>query len=97
VQDNTAWYERHFGHNSPTGYNNPCVADLLTRTEMTTNPDSVDALYEALGEIFQRELPMVFLQPWIGTQIAHRRIRGKEVPLRGNLIRQLDELWVEAL
>jgi len=96
VQDNTAWYERHFGHNSPTGYDNPCVADLLTRTEMTTNPDSVDALYEALGEIFQRELPLVCLQPWIGTQIAHRRIRGPEMPLRGNLILQLGELWVEA-
>jgi peptide/nickel transport system substrate-binding protein len=95
VQDNTAWYESHFGHDSPTGYDNPHVADLLARTATTTNPDSVDALYEALGEIFRREHPMIFLQPWIGTQIAHRRIRGKEMPLRGNLIRQLDELWVE--
>lgn len=96
VQDNTAWYERHFGRDAPTGYDNVLVADLLTRTAATSDPDSVDALYEALGEIFQRDLPMVFLQPWIGTQIAHRRIRSSEMPLSGNLIRQLGELWVEA-
>lgn len=95
VQDNVAWLERHFGHNSATGYANPIVSELLHRGTTLSHPDSVDAVYAELGEPFRRDLPLVYLHPWIGTQLVHRRIRGPEEPLRGNLIWGLDELWVE--
>ncbi len=78
-----------------TGYSNPRVAELLRRVATTSNEDSIDAAYTALGEIFQGDLPLVYLQPWTTTQFVHRRIWGPRMPLAGNLLRQLDELWVE--
>ncbi len=95
VQDNTDWLRRHFGDSSATGYSNPRVGDLLRRAATTSNEDSIDAAYTALGAIFQRDLPLVYLQPWTTTQFVHRRIWGPRMPLAGNLLRQLDELWVE--
>jgi len=95
IQDNTAWLQLHFGENSATGYTNPRASGLLRKAARSSNEDSIDAAYKALGEIFQRDLPLVFLQPWTVTQFVHRRIRGPEMPLTGNLIMQLDELWVE--
>ena len=95
IQDNTAWLQLHFGDNSATDYANPRVGELLLKAATSSNEDSIDAAYVALGEIFQRDLPLVFLQPWTGTQFAHRRIRGPEMPITGNLVMQLDELWVE--
>jgi peptide/nickel transport system substrate-binding protein len=95
VQDNTAWLQFHFGDNSASGYANPRVGELLRKAVNSSNEDSVDATYRALGEIFQREVPLVFLQPWTVTQFVHRRIRGHQMPLTGNLVMQLDELWVD--
>jgi peptide/nickel transport system substrate-binding protein len=93
VQDNTAWLQRHFGDSSATGYANPRVGRLFRKAVTFSNEDTIDAAYKALGEIFQRDLPLVFLQPWTITQVVHRRIRGPEMPLTGSL--QWDELWVE--
>ena len=95
IQQPTGWLQLHFGDNSATGYANPRAAELLRKAATSSNEDSIDAAYKALGEIFQRDLPLVFLQPWTVTQFVHRRIRGPNMPLTGNLITQLDELWVE--
>jgi peptide/nickel transport system substrate-binding protein len=95
IQDNTAWLQLYFGDNSATGYVNPRVGELFRKAAASSNEDTIDVTYKALGEIFQRDLPLVFLQPWTGTQFVHRRILGLESPPTGNLIMQLDELWVE--
>jgi peptide/nickel transport system substrate-binding protein len=95
VQDNTDWLLHHFGRDAVTGYLNPRVAELLEVAATSSLDDSVDATYAELGEIFQRDLPLIYLQPWITTQFVHRRIKGPRMPFTGNLLRQLDELWVE--
>jgi len=95
IQDNIAWLQLHFGDDSATGYSNQRVSDQFQRAATSSNEDTIDAAYEELGRAFQRDLPLVFLQPWTSTQFAHRRIRGPDMPLKGNLIKQLDELWVE--
>lgn len=95
VQDNAAWLQVHFGDDSATGYANPRVSELLQQAVSSPSEDSIDDAYLALGEIFARDLPLVFLQPWTETQFVHRRVRSLESPPTGNLIKQLDELWVE--
>jgi peptide/nickel transport system substrate-binding protein len=84
-----------FGEGSWTGYSDAEVLTLLDRAMVTANPDSIDAIYERLMEIFRRDLPVTFLHPVVRTFMAHRRIRGLSEPFRADPVRFMDELWIE--
>ncbi len=87
---------RFFGGTSPIGFVNPEVIDLLNQAEKTLDPDAMDAIYRGLMAIFQEELPVTFLYPWVYTTVAHRRVRGLSSPHRTEPVMNMAYLWLEA-
>jgi peptide/nickel transport system substrate-binding protein len=95
-QGNTHWHQFFFGDSAVTGYANPRVIALLNKAVASSIEDTIDAAYGEIAEIFQRDLPMVFLHPWTRSHYVHRRIRGLDGPLTGATLEQLmEDLWVE--
>jgi peptide/nickel transport system substrate-binding protein len=84
-----------FGEDNYLGYDNPRVAALLDRIGSAFSPDSVDAHYRELAEIFAADHPVLFLYPAISTSIVHRRIRGLSPPHRTDPVWYLEDLWIE--
>ena len=84
-----------FGENSPLGFSNPRVIELLEAAQLSMDPDKIDALYRELMPIFQAELPMTFLTLEVETYVAHRRIKGLSTPFRANPDYAMEHLWIE--
>ena len=84
-----------FGENSPLGFSNARVIELLEAAQLTMDPDEKDAIYRELTPIFQAELPMTFLTLEVETYVAHRRIKGFSTPFRANPTRAMEYLWIE--
>ena len=45
--------------------------------------------------IFQADLPMTFLDPYVEITVAHRRVRGLSSPYRADPTENMDDLWLE--
>ena len=86
---------RVFGEDSPLGYRDAEVIELLEEIEHTLDPDALDGLHRQLAVIFQRDLPVTFLYPSVVTTVAHRRIRGLSTPYRADPVWYMEELWIE--
>ena len=80
---------------SPIGYVNPKVTTLLKEARDTLNPDEQDRIYRALWPIFQADLPMTFLYPYLVTAVATRRVRGLSSPWRANPVEHMEDVWLE--
>jgi peptide/nickel transport system substrate-binding protein len=96
------WGRRHnmaygfTGKDSPIGYNNQLIEQLIKTAKNTFDPDLKDNLYREIWPIFQRDLPVTFLYPNIfGTCVAHKRIRGLSTPHRADPILSMEHLWIE--
>lgn len=48
-----------------------------------------------MREIFQADLPVLFLFPPIPTSVVHRRVRGLEPPWRVDVFTYIEDLWLE--
>lgn len=88
-------HEEFFGDQSPIGYANPRVSELLAAARVAMNLDERDQIYRELGEIFRNEVPVTFLFPRVIFVVAHRRIRGLESPYRADPIWMMEHLWLE--
>ncbi len=84
-----------FGRESPIGYENPRVWELLDAARGTHHPDSLDAIYRRLMPIFQADLPMTFLYPGVLHVAARRRVRGLSSPDRAEPTVWMQHLWLE--
>lgn len=84
-----------FLEGSPIGYNNPKVSALLDKAQDTMDPDEEDRIYRELMPIFQADLPMTFLCPFVETTVAHRRVRGLSSPYRADPTEHMEDLWLE--
>ncbi len=84
-----------FGEGSPIGYANPTVIELLKAIQATMNPDEHDRIYRKLWPIFQADLPITGIHPFINTYVAHRRVRGLSPPFRPSAFHGIDDLWLE--
>lgn len=85
-----------FGRDSLIGYSSPRVIALLDTGRTTVDPDGIDRMLRDLMPIFQADLPVTFLYPNVGTTLASRRIRGLSSPYRADLVRYMEELWIES-
>lgn len=86
---------RFVGQDSPIGFQNLRVLELLDAAQNTMDPDEMDTIYSELMSIFQAELPMTFFSPDLETYVAHRRIQGLSSPFRANPLRYMEDLWLE--
>jgi hypothetical protein len=84
-----------FGRDSPMGYGNPRVVELLERERGTMEPDALDHAHQGLMAIFRADVPMTYLAPGVSMTVARRRVRGLGSPYRASLVRHAEELWLE--
>lgn len=84
-----------FGADSPLGYRNPAVIDLIREARRTANPDVVDRVYRDLWAIFKDDLPVTFLFPAYWTTVANHRVRGLSAPYRAEPVWYMEHLWIE--
>jgi peptide/nickel transport system substrate-binding protein len=78
------------------GYQNPAFSQLLEATRATFDPEERDRLYHRLGRIFQADVPLTLIRPYVPSTIANSRIRGlDDHPYRGDLTQCMDDLWLE--
>ena len=77
-----------FGEDSPIGYRNARVTQLLDAARNTQNPDEMD-------EIFREDLPFTYLVLDVETYVAHRRVKGLSTPFRANPWWSVEHLWIE--
>lgn len=63
-----------FGEDSPIGYRNGRVIQLLDAAQNTQNPDEMDEIFRGLMPIFREDLPFTFLVLDVET---YRRVRTR--------------------
>ncbi len=69
-------YFGKFGKNVYSGYDNPRVAELISKGNAALEEDERDSIYRELSPIFTADMPVTFLFPQADTTVAHRRIKG---------------------
>ncbi len=85
----------NFGEDSPIGYKNAEVVGLIEEALATEDPDAQDRIYQELMEIFRADLPITSLFPFVGTDVAHRRLHGLSSPWRADPVWYMEDLWLE--
>jgi len=94
-QNQAPWLKRFLGADSRLGYENPAATRLIGRAAAAADPDTVDAIYRDLAEIFRRDLPVTLLFPRTESYFVHRRIRGLEGRYWPDPVLHMEELWLE--
>ncbi len=74
---------------------NPELSRLLYRLTGVAEPDSVEAIYRRIAEIFRDEALVTFLFPRVEVAIVHRRVGGLSSPWRADPMQFMEELWLE--
>jgi peptide/nickel transport system substrate-binding protein len=84
-----------FGEDSPIGYCNAQVTQLLDAAQKAQNPDEMDEIFRGLMSIFREDLPFTYLVLNVETYVAHRRVKGLSTPFRANPLWSVEHLWIE--
>jgi peptide/nickel transport system substrate-binding protein len=99
---NGGWHHRiyfgKFDEDVYSGYDNPRVAELISKGNAPMEADERDRIYRELSPIFTADMPVTFLFPQADTTVAHRRIKGLINPEYGLLldpIYWIEYLWIE--
>ncbi len=99
---NGGWHhQKYFGNFDEdvySGYDNPRVAELISKLDAPMEADERDRIYRELSPIFTDDMPVTFLFPQADTTVAHRRIKGLINPEYGELIDPIywiEYLWIE--
>lgn len=74
------WLQRDFGEESPFGYHNPRLLELIDRAAETLQPDAQDAIYREIAAILRADQPITYLHWWTITTAVHRRVEGLSDP-----------------
>jgi peptide/nickel transport system substrate-binding protein len=91
-------YFGNFDEDVYSGYDNPRVAELISKGNAPMEADERDRIYRELSPIFTADMPVTFLFPQADTTVAHRRIKGLINPEYGELIDPIywiEYLWIE--
>jgi peptide/nickel transport system substrate-binding protein len=78
---------------SPNGYTNVRVQELVARILETLDREILDRQYRELAEIFYDEIPGTFLHPRLRAMVARRWIRGLDGSMVG--FPRVERLWIE--
>jgi peptide/nickel transport system substrate-binding protein len=83
------------GANSPIGYSNPEMVQLLQAAQEAINPDQKDRIFREIMPIFLRDLPLTLLLPQVQTHVVHRRIQGLSNMARPDPVWFAEYLWIK--
>jgi len=84
-----------FGEDSPLGYSNPRMIQLLQEYKNTVDPEEVNRIFGEIMPIMAQDLPLTFLFLHIHTCVAHERIKGLSSPFRAQPVWAMEHLWIE--
>jgi peptide/nickel transport system substrate-binding protein len=84
-----------FGEDSPLGYSNPRMIQLLQDYKNTVDPEEVKRIFGEIMPIMEEDLPMTFLFLLTHTCVADRRIKGLSSPYRAQPVYSMEHLWIE--
>ncbi|MBW1901974.1 MAG: peptide ABC transporter substrate-binding protein [Deltaproteobacteria bacterium] len=84
-----------FGEDSPLGYNNPRVIQLLKENTKTVDPEEVNRIFSEIMPLMAQDLPLTFLFPQIHSCVVHKRIKGLSSPYRAYPLAHMEHLWIE--
>jgi len=84
-----------FGEDSPLGYNNPRVIQLLKENTKTVDPEEINRIFGEIMPLMAQDLPLTFLFPKINTCVVHKRIKGLSSPYRALPLKHMEYLWIE--
>jgi ABC-type transport system substrate-binding protein len=84
-----------FGKDSPLGYSDPRMIQLLQDYKRTIDTEEVSQIFSEIMPMMAQDLPMTFLFPHIHTCVAHKRIKGLSSPFRAQPIWAMEHLWIE--
>ncbi len=83
------------GKDSPIGFDNDRIVELLSASEKSLVPDERDAAYREIMPIVLEEQPWTYLVLNVITYVAHRRVKGLSTPFRANPVWNAEFLWIE--
>ncbi|MEE9502345.1 MAG: peptide ABC transporter substrate-binding protein [Candidatus Aminicenantaceae bacterium] len=83
------------GANSPIGYSNSKMTQLLQAAKDAINPDQKDRIYREIMPIFLRDLPLTLLFPQVQTHVVHRRFQGLSNMARPDPVWFAEYLWID--
>lgn len=84
-----------FGEDSPLGYNNPRVIQLLQDYKKTVDPEEINRIISEIMPLMAQDLPLTYLFLHIHTCVAHKRIKGLSSPYRAQPVWSMEHLWIE--
>ncbi len=83
------------GADSPLGYRNTDVADVIDRKRQSFDPEETDRLNVRLAGLIRVDPPGVFLFNPVFSTVARPYVRGLSSPWREDPLAIADELWIE--
>ncbi len=86
---------RWVGQDSPIGYYNPRVFELVQERLRTADPDEVNRIFREIIPLWAQDLPLTFLFLQIHTCVVHQRIKGLSSPYRASPLAHMELLWME--
>jgi len=84
-----------FGEDSPLGYDNPRVLQLLKENQIIADPEEVNRILGEIQPLMAQDLPLTFLFLNIHSCVVHERIKGLISPYRALLPMHMEHLWIE--
>ena len=84
-----------FGEDSPLGYRNPRMFQLLQDYKRTIDTEEVNRIFSEIMPMMAQDLPLTFLFLHIHTCVANKRIKGLSSPFRAQPIWSMEHLWIE--
>jgi len=84
-----------FGEDSPLGYSDPRIIQLLQDYKLAVDPEEVKRIFSEIMPRMAQDLPMTFLFPQIHTCVAHKRVKGLSSPFRAEPVWSMEHLWIE--
>jgi len=81
------------GPDSPSGYRNARVQELVTSIQEAFGQDELERMYRELSDIYFDEVPGTFLYPRLRAQVARSWLRGIDASMAG--FPRVERLWIE--
>jgi ABC-type transport system substrate-binding protein len=88
------WLQQDFGEESPIGYRNARLLELIDRAAETSHPDEQDEIYREIAGVLRADQPITYLHWWVVTTAVHRRVEGLSDPWRTDPLTHMADLWI---
>jgi peptide/nickel transport system substrate-binding protein len=84
-----------YGPESPIGYHNPAVIELLQRAVGASSPSEVLPMYAEFHPLVAADVPITPLYPVVWNWVVHERVRGLGDDRLYDPVWNMERLWIE--